>query len=327
MSHIFVSYSRRDSDFVKTLVQRLERTHRVWFDRHDIHGGEEWEKAITQGVQNSVAMIVVLSPDAIASDYVRFEYSTAIKEGTPIIPLLHRDCELPVKLAKYQAVKHEDSNWFDQILTGLEGVADLARTHDVTYLTENDLIGDGEVTFDILAQTVQGSFRMDRHATNLVALPLLVTQHAMTYLVGRATDTLARKDPIQLALQCSQPYNSDNFPVSVAQYTLAQSQALHMILVRGPMMLTQHPHFGIQMQHGLDNDNPDEWRGVISAAYDSLDAYDAGTARREMVQVFSLAPAALMAGFGLRAERGRGLTVYNFAGSGQYAPVYVLPSY
>jgi hypothetical protein len=327
MSHIFVSYSRKDSDFVKTLVQRLERTHRVWFDRHDIHGGEEWEKAITQGVQNSVTMIVVISPDSVESDYVRFEYSTAIKEEIPIIPLVHRDCDLPVKLGKYHAIWATDDDWFDQVLAGLDGKADFARTHDTTYLTEHERIGDSEVTFDVLAQTVQGSFRMDRHETNLVALPLLVTQHAMTYLVGRATDTLARKDPIQLALQCSQPYNSDNFPVSVAQYTLAQSQPLHMILVRGPMMLTQHSHRGIQMQHGLDNDNPDEWRGVISAAYDSLDAYDTGTNRRKMVQVFSLAPAALMAGFGLRAERGRGLTIYNFAGGGQYAPVYVLPSY
>jgi len=327
MSSIFVSYSRKDSDFAYELVNRLERTYRVWLDKRGISGGADWENAIKVGIQDCAAMVVILSPDAVTSDYVRFEYETALKSDKQVIPILYRECEFPVMLRKIQIIKHADGDWFQQLQTALSENTNVVNTQDSSYLIQHGLIGDASKTFGDLAPLIHGSFVMDKHETNLVALPLSVTQHAMTYLVGQHTTSLKRPDEIQLALQCSQGYNSDDFPVQVAKHVLSTEKPLHLILVRGPMMLTQHHKFGIQMIHGLNNEDETEWRGVIGAAYKSLDAYDTGTVRRRMVHVFNIAPAALLGGFGVWSERGRGMTFYNYAAHNQYNPVFVMPAH
>ncbi len=327
MSQIFVSYSRKDSDWVKPFVTRLQRTHRVWWDRTDIHGGDDWKKAIAQGIDDSVAMVVVLTPESAASDYVNYEFETALDKGKPVIPLRLHAVDVPVRLRKQHVINQEEETWFDQVMTALGDHALAARIHDQGALVQKGHIGSGKVKFEGLKESILGSFMMDPHDTKLVALPLLVSQYAMTYLVGRADGTLERPAEIQLALQVSQGYNAQNFPLQVAKYVLSKDQPLHMILVRGPMMLNKHPQYGVQMTHGLDNEAEEEWRGVISAAYDSLALYERDTMRRAMVHVFNIAPAALMGGFGVRAERGRGMTFYNYGGGIQYHPVYTILAY
>jgi hypothetical protein len=49
VSHVFLSYARRDQVFVDRLIAELERTGLdVWIDRDDIPGGAAWEATITR---------------------------------------------------------------------------------------------------------------------------------------------------------------------------------------------------------------------------------------------------------------------------------------
>lgn len=78
MSHVFLSYSRRDQAFVDRLIAELERAGLdVWIDRDDIPGGAAWEATISRAVRESAALVVVLSPAAAESDYVPKELSLA----------------------------------------------------------------------------------------------------------------------------------------------------------------------------------------------------------------------------------------------------------
>jgi TIR domain len=71
VSHVFLSYSRRDQAFVDRLIAELERAGLdVWIDRDDIPGGAAWEATISRAVRESAALVVVLSPAAAESDYV-----------------------------------------------------------------------------------------------------------------------------------------------------------------------------------------------------------------------------------------------------------------
>ncbi len=329
MSHIFVSYKREDSEFVLKEVIRLQRTYRVWWDKTSIVGGEDWEKAIRAGLEDSVALLVVLSPKAVESPYVRFEYETALDSGIPVIPVMIEPCDIPVRLRKVQVIKTADAAWYEELTTALQnGVPniDTAELLDGHARIES-VIGDPNLTFEEAAAKFKGTLRFDRHELNLVALPMLVTQYAMTYLVGQAGDTLKRSPEIQVALQMSQGYNSPNFPVQVAKYIHSREELrLHMILVRGPMGLTKHQQHGISMVHELDNSNENEWRGVVNATYTSIERYHNDTDRPQMLHVFNIAPAALVGAIGLRAERGMGMTLYNFIGAGNYYPVYSKPA-
>ena len=327
MSHIFVSYKREDSEFVAKEIVRLQRTYRVWWDKTNIVGGEDWEKAIRAGLDESAALIVILSPKAVESPYVRFEYETALDKSVPVIPIMIEDCDIPIALRKFQVLKTADATWYDQLITALQHVPniDTAEIHDTRAPIEA-VIGDPTLTFAAAAEQFKGTLRFDRHELDLVALPMLVSRYAMTYLVGQAGDTLKRSPEIQIALQLSQGYNSPNFPVQVAKYIHSEGTRLHMILVRGPMSLTKHPQYGISMVHGLDNGDENEWRGVVNTTYSSIERYHLDTARPQMLHVFNIAPAALLGAIGLRAERGMGMTFYNFVGADRYAPVYSQPA-
>jgi hypothetical protein len=91
MSHVFLSYSRRDQAFVDRLIAALERAGLdVWIDRDDIPGGAEWEATITRAVKECGSLAVVLSPAAAASEYVPKELSLADKFGRPIVPVLYQ---------------------------------------------------------------------------------------------------------------------------------------------------------------------------------------------------------------------------------------------
>jgi hypothetical protein len=88
---IFISYSRRDQEFVIRLASDLnEHVAFVWFDRSTIQPGQKWHDEIMEGIQECKAFILVLSPDAIESQYVREEVHKALELGKTIFPILYR---------------------------------------------------------------------------------------------------------------------------------------------------------------------------------------------------------------------------------------------
>jgi hypothetical protein len=88
---IFISYSRRDQEFVTRLAADLDRqVAGAWFDQSAIQVGENWHDEIMDGIRECRAFILVLSPDAAESRYVREEVNKALELGKPIIPVLYR---------------------------------------------------------------------------------------------------------------------------------------------------------------------------------------------------------------------------------------------
>jgi hypothetical protein len=88
---IFISYSRRDQEFVTRLASDLDQqVAGAWFDQSDIQVGQQWHDEIMDGIRECKAFILVLSPDAAESRYVREELNKALELGKPIIPILYR---------------------------------------------------------------------------------------------------------------------------------------------------------------------------------------------------------------------------------------------
>jgi hypothetical protein len=88
---IFISYSRRDQEFVTRLASDLnEQVAGVWFDRSAIQLGEKWHDEIMEGIRDCKAFVLVLSPDAAESKYVREEMNKALELGKAIFPVIYR---------------------------------------------------------------------------------------------------------------------------------------------------------------------------------------------------------------------------------------------
>src|SRR5512147_269526 len=88
---IFISYSRRDQEFVTRLASDLDaHVAGVWFDQSAIQAGEKWHDEILKGIHECKAFILVLSPDAMESRYVREEVNKALEFGKRIFPVIYR---------------------------------------------------------------------------------------------------------------------------------------------------------------------------------------------------------------------------------------------
>jgi hypothetical protein len=114
----FISYAQRDRDWVQSyLIRHLKEVGlRIWVDSQNIHPGENMRVAIQRAVEQSRTMLVVLSPDAVASDWLMQETKaflslTGDDDRRSIIPLLLRPTgDIPAYLASYQWIDFTNQN-------------------------------------------------------------------------------------------------------------------------------------------------------------------------------------------------------------------------
>src|SRR5713226_6740096 len=76
---VFISYSRKDYDFVFRLVNALKAVNRkVWVD-WDIPPGTNFRERIYTGIEAASNFVFVLSPDTIKSDFCLDEFEYALE--------------------------------------------------------------------------------------------------------------------------------------------------------------------------------------------------------------------------------------------------------
>ncbi|MBK8032219.1 MAG: TIR domain-containing protein [Chloroflexi bacterium] len=110
MGLVFVSYSRKDAEFVLRLTTELKQ-HAVpiWLDQFDITLGQRWDVAIENALRQCTHVLAVLSPNAVSSHNVLDEISYAIEEKKVLIPVELADCEIPFRLRRFQRKRFQDS--------------------------------------------------------------------------------------------------------------------------------------------------------------------------------------------------------------------------
>jgi len=112
MPQVFISYSRKDIAIVRQLAEDLKKADfNVWWDISGLKGGDAWMRAIQTGLKASQYCIVVLSRDSVESEWVEKEYTYAIGLGLKVIPILYKDCEIPLALANVQYVDFRDDKY------------------------------------------------------------------------------------------------------------------------------------------------------------------------------------------------------------------------
>lgn len=92
--HVFVSYKHEEQDFVEMLIRQLSAAgFKVWIDTEQLQAGENWRESINFAIKDSFALILVISPEAKASQYVTYEWAYAQGSGVKVIPLLLKPTE------------------------------------------------------------------------------------------------------------------------------------------------------------------------------------------------------------------------------------------
>lgn len=132
MADVFLSYSRRDSDFVRHLADALEaRGKQVWVDTEGIRDGEVFPAALRSAVEGSDGFVFVISPDAVESRFCAQEVDHALELGKRIVPLVHKrvpDDEVPEPIRERNWIPFDDGG-FDQSVERLVNALDTDLEH------------------------------------------------------------------------------------------------------------------------------------------------------------------------------------------------------
>jgi hypothetical protein len=109
---IFVSYSRKDGeDFATDLRQKLEAEGlTLWQDRARMEGGVGWWNQITDALEKVEFMVLVATPQAMASPIVKKEWRYARQQGVCVYPV-----QVPGLLLDFAAMPRwmRDSHFYD----------------------------------------------------------------------------------------------------------------------------------------------------------------------------------------------------------------------
>src|SRR5689334_7267406 len=102
---VFISHSSKDKEFVERLVADLSRhSIPVWYDKFDLRVGESVPGKINEGIAGARHFLIVLSPAAVESPWVKEELNAALMRqvaegGTFLLPVLSQECVIPPLLA------------------------------------------------------------------------------------------------------------------------------------------------------------------------------------------------------------------------------------
>jgi hypothetical protein len=89
MSHIFISYSKKNKDYAYALADFLQaHGFNIWIDRTGIDYGVDWWDAIVEGLRDCAAFLVVMTPESRISNWVKREVGLALHWEKPVYPLL-----------------------------------------------------------------------------------------------------------------------------------------------------------------------------------------------------------------------------------------------
>ena len=135
---VFISHAYTDASFAKKVANGLEGAgFEVWDATRDVLPGDNWPNKVDQALQESDAMVVLLTADALRASWVRREIQYALGEQKyykRLIPVLVGD---PEELPK------EDIPWIlwrlkminmDEYTEAEDGINQIAQT-----LLENDV--------------------------------------------------------------------------------------------------------------------------------------------------------------------------------------------
>ena len=102
---IFISYASADRPVAERISTQLrESGFRVWFDKWEINFGDSITEKINEGIESSDLILVLLSPEAIESKWVKDEWTQDLSNeldyrAINVVPAIVRDCEVPALLA------------------------------------------------------------------------------------------------------------------------------------------------------------------------------------------------------------------------------------
>jgi len=146
---IFISHASADKGVARQIAMALEKSGvSVWFDEQELLLGNSLANVISDAISSSDYMLVLLSPQSVASRWVQQELSAAYareldRRDITIIPVLIADCEIPSLLAskQYLDLRHDVDAGVSSLVSRL-GIAPRIDFSHLNFHEFEDMVAD-----------------------------------------------------------------------------------------------------------------------------------------------------------------------------------------
>jgi len=131
---VFISYSSKDKPIADAVCASLENNSvRCWVAPRDVLPGEDFPKAIINGINGSKIMVLIFSANANASPHVTREVTKAVGKGLIIIPVRIEDAPMSESMEYLIGLPH----WLDALTSPMEQHIDTLVRRVKTLMEEN----------------------------------------------------------------------------------------------------------------------------------------------------------------------------------------------
>lgn len=111
MPRVFISHSSMDRTFVEREIITLLENHGIetWYSSEHVETASDWHDKIVEGLKNCDWFIVVISPNAIKSDWVKSEVHWALEERKErVVPIFYQSCDINTLHLKLRRIQYID---------------------------------------------------------------------------------------------------------------------------------------------------------------------------------------------------------------------------
>ncbi len=213
---VFISYARQDEVFKDELIRHLNplvrnNTIKSWHDGI-LMVGEEWEPSIKKQIEEADVILLLISPDFMASDYIDdVEISKSLdrsrKRETVIVPIIIRPTNYSsFEISKYQALPKDGkpvSTWLYRDEAWI----------DITHQLKNlfDSLSEGRIKLEESKSLNVNKINIERSINSITQIRNLIAQGNLKKAIEVSLDivkTSQEDDLYNSLLLLSSRYNS-----------------------------------------------------------------------------------------------------------------------
>ncbi|XP_069803789.1 uncharacterized protein [Dendropsophus ebraccatus] len=122
MYHVFISFSSADATWVEQLIRKLEAVFsgiKICVHNRDFTAGKTIIENMTECIQKSQKIVMVLSPDFVHSRWCLFEANLSMFQDCgshkAIVPVMLRPCPMPLYLSHLTYLEAKDREFFKKL--------------------------------------------------------------------------------------------------------------------------------------------------------------------------------------------------------------------
>lgn len=318
MSHIFISYARKDKQVVAQYVESLRKQDFiVWQDVSNIPAGEQWHQALLDAIEAASVVVVFWSQAASHSRYVNEEIDHAIQHGKPIVPIWLDQAE-PLRDGLKQA-NAVIASAFSPAIAGKIG-QDLAKLAPRIQRQ----VSAFDTHIPMSAQTVTGATRQPIGEHEYVVVPLVTSVYSNAHVIAAAGTIVRQVRRVQVIVQNTGPVDTnavrDAFKAVLAGDAEYPDEAeplvgLHITGAKNPMDATQY---------WVDNTNVAHYSDMVDTTRKAIAAISRNAVETQTMQLFQKTLVDIAFLLGASLDRWQPLQLYKWTG-GQYIPLLNIP--